>query len=43
MSEGRVWYKKRRRYKFSLAEDFSLELELRPKAAELRGNFCVQT
>ncbi|MFC1601330.1 hypothetical protein ACFL34_03180 [Candidatus Sumerlaeota bacterium] len=42
MSEGRVWYKKRRRYKYSLAEDFPLQLELRPET-EIVTPFIVLT
>ena len=42
MAEGRVWYKKRRRYKYSLAEDFPLQLELRPET-EIVTPFIVLT
>ena len=42
MAEGRVWYKKRRRYKFSLAQDFPLQLELRPET-EIVTPFIVLT
>ena len=37
-----MWYKKRRRYKYTLAEDFPLQLELRPEP-EIVTPFVVLT